>query len=66
MIIYNAYGKTNSFGFDDISRRLDINSSIRSRNIKRAASCSRKHFKNKLTRKNIVFLQSLGLKVKRN
>lgn len=65
MIIYNVNGKPNNFGFDDISGQTHKSIGIHSRNIKRATPCSKKHSKNKLTAKNIIFLKSLGLKIKR-
>lgn len=62
MILYNTNGGLNNFGFDDISQV----SHMKTRNFKRATPCSRKHSKTKLSAKNITFLKSLGLKVKRS
>lgn len=66
MIIYNINSKSSNFGFDDINHQAHNIIDIRTRNIKRATSCSKKHLKNKLSKQNIAFLKSLGLKIKRN
>lgn len=65
MIIYNSYNRPNNFGFDDKSHQVNSTIGNQSRTIKRAASCSKKHSRSKLSAKNIGFLQSLGLKIKR-
>lgn len=63
MLLYNSSkSNQNPFGFDDINGSSCHKINIQSRAIKRTTSS--KSLKNKLTRENIAFLKSLGLKVR--
>lgn len=64
MILYNTHSLLNNFGFDDISRQSHSFRGIHSRNIKRATSQNKKQAKLKVSAENIVFLKSLGYKIK--
>lgn len=64
MILYNIHNTSNIFGFDDISQPVRNKIGIRSRNIVHATSQSKKQAKPKLSAENIVFLKSLGFKIK--
>lgn len=62
MFIYNTQANNNPFGFHDKNSKLDESARNRSRAVKQAASSS-KSIK-RISKKNIEFLQSLGLEVK--
>lgn len=65
MLIFNAQKNENPFGFENINSSVPPERwNIQSSELRRATSTSSKpSVKRKLTRKNIKFLELLGLKV---
>lgn len=66
MLIYNNQINSNPFGFNDINKQSVGVKSIQPRDIKRVTSRKSCAKKKKLSKKNIVFLKSLGFTVKKH